>query len=190
MQFFGQVNKLLYADKSKKEDYFEKNKPISIVSKKEDKNENTVSDEIIKRENTIISILINNPENFKLIEENMKVEDFKYDLNRKIIEVLYKEFEKEVPNMSAVLDKFDDTEIQNHLTAIMAEDYGIVDNKKAIEEILNKYERERLEERRNFLLKETSFEQDSEKKRKLGEELNNIMLKLAKIKNFGRKEGI
>ena len=184
---FGQVNKLLYTDKSKKENYFEKNKPTTILSQKKEDN---ISDEIIKRENTIISILINNPENFKFIKENMKIDDFKYNLNKKIIEVLYEELEKDSPNISSILDKFQEEDIQNHLTAIMAEDYGIIDNKKAIEDILAKYERERLEERRNFLLKEVSFEQDSEKKRKLGEELNDIMLKLAKTKNFGRKEGI
>ena len=42
--------------------------------------------------------------------------------------------------------------------------------------------REKLEKRRDKLIKETSLEQDSEKKRKLGEELNEIILKLVKIK--------
>ena len=64
----------------------------------------------------------------------------------------------------------------------MAEDYGITDNSKAIEDILKKYEREKLEERRDELIKKISLEQNNEEKRKQGEELNNIILKLAKIK--------
>ena len=64
----------------------------------------------------------------------------------------------------------------------MAEDYGITDNKKAIDDILKKYEKEKLEKRRDELIKETSLEQDKERKKKLGEELNEIILKLVKIK--------
>ena len=64
----------------------------------------------------------------------------------------------------------------------MAEDNGITDNKKAIDDILKKYEREKLEEKRDELIKQSSLEQDKEKKKKIGEELNEIILKLAKIK--------
>ena len=64
----------------------------------------------------------------------------------------------------------------------MAEDYGITDNEKAIKDILKKYEREKLEKKRDELIKESSLEQDNEKRKKLGEELNNIILTLAKMK--------
>ena len=112
----------------------------------------------------------------------MKVDDFKYNLNHKIVTYLYEELEKEDNNISSILDRIEDEEVQNHLTAIMAEDYGITDNKKAVEDILKKYEKEKLENRRDELIKETSLEQDVEKKRKIGEELNNIILKLAKLR--------
>lgn len=177
---FGQVNKLQYSNKSK-ENNLEKAKPV-VIHQKEQKVEKEVSEEVIKRENTIISILINNPENYQMIKQNMKPEDFKYDLNKKIIEALYSELEKENSNINLVLDKLGDEEIKNHLTAIMAEDYGITDNIKAIEDILKKYEREKLEKRRDELIKQSSIEQDKERKRKLGEELNDIILKLVKIK--------
>lgn len=144
--------------------------------------DNNISEEIIKRENTIISILINNPEYFKKIKENMKIEDFKYDLNIKIVKELYQELEKEDNNISLVLDKIEDEEIKNHLTAIMAEDYGITDNSKAIEDILKKYEREKLEKRRDELIALSSAEKDSEKRKELGKELNEVILKLVKIK--------
>lgn len=41
----------------------------------------------------------------------------------------------------------------------MAEDYGITDNKKAIEEILNKYEREKLERKRDEIIAKSNLEQ-------------------------------
>lgn len=179
---FGQVNKLQYSSRTQTNN-LEKPKPV-VIHKKETKVDNNVSEEIIKRENTIISILINNPENFQMIKEHMKIEDFKYDLNIKIVKALYEELEKEDSNISLVLDKIEDEEIKNHLTAIMAEDYGISDSNdtKAIEDILKKYEREKLEKRRDELISLSSEETDAVKRKELGKELNDIILKLVKIK--------
>ncbi len=179
---FGQVNKLQYSSRTQTNN-LEKPKPV-VIHKKETKVDNNVSEEIIKRENTIISILINNPENFQMIKEHMKIEDFKYDLNIKIVKALYEELEKEDSNISLVLDKIEDEEIKNHLTAIMAEDYGISDSNdtKAIEDILRKYEREKLEKRRDELISLSSEETDAVKRKELGKELNDIILKLVKIK--------
>ena len=64
----------------------------------------------------------------------------------------------------------------------MAEDYGITDNVKAIEDILKKYEREKLEKRRDELILQSSNENDPEKRKKLSKELNDVILKLVKIK--------
>lgn len=179
---FGQVNKLQYSSRTQTNN-LEKPKPV-VIHKKETKVDKNVSEEIIKRENTIISILINNPENFQMIKEHMKIEDFKYDLNIKIVKALYEELEKEDSNISLVLDKIEDEEIKNHLTAIMAEDYGISDSNdtKAIEDILRKYEREKLEKRRDELISLSSTETDAVKRKELGKELNDIILKLVKIK--------
>ena len=179
---FGQVNKLQYSSRTQTNN-LEKPKPV-VIHKQAKKVDNNVSEEIIKRENTIISILINNPENFQMIKEHMKIEDFKYDLNIKIVKALYEELEKEDSNISLVLDKIEDEEIKNHLTAIMAEDYGISDSNdtKAIEDILRKYEREKLEKRRDELISLSSTETDAVKRKELGKELNDIILKLVKIK--------
>ena len=179
---FGQVNKLQYSNRAQTSN-LEKSKPV-VIHKKETNVDNNVSDEIIKRENTIISILINNPENFQMIKKQMLPEDFKYDLNNKIVKALYEELEKEDSNISLVLDKIENEEIKNHLTAIMAEDYGISDSNdtKAIEDILKKYEREKLEKRRDELISLSSKETNTEKRKELGKELNDIILKLVKIK--------
>ncbi len=176
---FGQVNKIQYLGKNKN-NILENNK--NITHKKNDEQDKSIKEEVIKRENIIISILINNPENYQFIKQKISIEDFQYDINIKIIKELYQELEKENYNVNSVLDKLQDESIQSHLTAIMAEDNGITDNKKAIEDILKKYEREKLEKKRDELIKQSSLEQDKEKKKKLGEELNDVIIKLAKIK--------
>ena len=174
---FGQVNKLQYANKSK-EKTLEKVKVV--VPKKKD--DTKISEEIIKRENIIIGILINNPEEYEFVKKNINTEDFQYEMNKTIIAKIYEELDKENSNISSVLDRIEDDNLRNHLTEIMTEDYGIVDNKKAIQDIMKKYKREKLEKRRDELVKETSIEQDSFKKKKLEEELNNVILELIKLK--------
>ena len=174
---YAQVNKLQYANKKGK-DILEKNKPI--VREKEESSKDT--EENTKRENTIISMLINNPETYQTIKEEIDIKDFKNETNIKILEQLYKELEKTNPNINIVLDHIEDEEIQNHLTEIMAEDYGITDNEKAIKEIAQKYRREKLEKRRDELITQEKQEHNLEKKRELQKELNDIILKLVKIK--------
>ena len=176
---FGQVNKIHYSAKNKT-NVLETPKKVFLNNKENSSTE--IKQEIIKRENIIISILINNPEMYGYIKQNIDIGEFKYDINIKIIKALYDELEKENGNINSILDTLQDDNIQSHLTEIMAEDYGIIDNKKAIDDILKKYEKEKLEKRRDELIKETSLEQDKEKKKKLGVELNEVILKLAKIK--------
>ena len=176
---YGQVNKLQYAN-NKSAKVLEKDK--KVVVHREKKTSNEVSEEIIKRENTIISILINNPENYSIIKERIDIKDFRDETNKKILQEIFCELEKENANLSVVLDHIEDENIQNHLTAIMAEDYGIIDNKKAIEDILQKYEKEKLEKRRDEILIEEKQETDIEKKKQLRKELNEIIFKLVKIK--------
>ena len=174
---FGQVNKIQYKNVSTNKIL---EKPKNVIRPKITKTE--ISKEIIKRENTIISILINSPECFKLVRDKMQIQDFKFELNRKIIEKLYEELAKEDFNINSIIDKFEDPDTINQITEIMAEDYGILDNKKAIEDILNKYEREKLENKRDELLQLASSEQSPDRKKEIGKELNDIMFKLVKIK--------
>ena len=174
---YAQVNKLQYANR-KDNKTLEKSKPVVVKRKKADVKE--VSEDIIKRENTIIAILLNNIETYNIIKENIKVEDFKDETNKRILQEIYSECEKEDTNLNSILDHINDEIIQNHLTEILAEDYGISDNKKAIIDILQKYERERLEQRRDEILLEVESEQDAVKRKELAKELNDIILKLAK----------
>ena len=182
---YAEVNKLQYSGR-KNGKILEKERPVVSKIKREEKQD--VSEEITKRENTIIWILINNIDTYKTIKENIKIEDFRNKENRTIIQEIYDELENGNTNISSILDHIEDEKIQGHLTEIMAEDYGITDNKKAIEDLLKKYELEKLEAERDSLLEELNKESDSEKKRSIGKELNNIVLVLSKLNKSGYKK--
>ena len=180
---YAEVNKLQYSNR-KSSNILEKERPVVSKVRKEE----NISEEITKRENTILWILINSVDTYKTIKENIKIEDFKNEENKEILKQIYNALENGNDNISSVLDHIESDQIQSHLTEIMAEDYGITDNKKAIEDILKKYELEKLETKRDRLIEELSQEQNVEKKRSLGQELNNIVLILSKINQAGYRK--
>ena len=106
------------------------------------------------------------------------------EINQKIAQKLYEEFEKGNSNTSQLLDWFQDEKIISHITEIMAGDFEITDVNKAIDDLISIYEKEKLISRRNEILKklESVSEAGSEEVKELEKELNDIILKLAKIK--------
>ena len=176
---YAEVNKIQYSSRQSSK-ILEKDRPA--LSKRKRQTIEEVSEEIRKREDTIISILMNNPETYKTLKENLNVENFKDETNKMILQKIYTELEKENSNINSILDYIDNEEMQNHLTEIMAEDYGITDSKKAIEDIIKKYKKEELEKTRDEILMQMEQEPNEERKKELGKELNNIIFELVKIK--------
>ena len=175
---YAEVNKLTYKN-VQNEKVLEKSKPTIVHRKREIKE---VSERIKKRENTIISILLNGDLNiFQIIKQNIKPEDFQYELNNKIAKKLYEEFEKGNSNINGIIDELDEEE-QNQITMIMAEDYEINDIEKAIDDIMQSYEKEKLNNRKFKILDLLEHNTDSEEKKKLEKELTDIIIRLAKIK--------
>ena len=175
---YAEVNKLTYKNVQNKK-VLEKSKPTIVHRKREIKE---VSERIKKRENTIISILLNGDLNiFQIIKQNIKPEDFQYELNNKIAKKLYEEFEKGNSNINGIIDELDEEE-QNQITMIMAEDYEINDIEKAIDDIMQSYEKEKLNNRKFEILDLLEQNTDSEEKKKLEKELTDIIIRLAKIK--------
>ena len=64
---------------------------------------------------------------------------------------MYEEFEKGNSNINAIIDKLTDEE-QSHITMIMADDDEITDMEKAIDEIMQAYEKEKLNDRKFEIL--------------------------------------
>ena len=178
---FAEVNKLIYSNSKGIQTLQEQNKTIRKVE--QDKEEKiSVNENLIKRENTIIALLIDANKNvFEKIRQNIKPEDFKDSINREIAQKLYEELEKQDSNINKLIDTFDE-ETQNHITMVMATDYEIENVEKAVDDILQKYKREKLDDRKQEILKQLETEQDTEIKQQLGKELNSIIIELAKIK--------
>ncbi|MEI3395803.1 MAG: DNA primase [Clostridia bacterium] len=175
---YAEVNKLSYKN-NQSDKILEKSKPVIIHQRKE---ENIVSEAIRKRENTIISILLSGDLNiFEIIRQNIKVEDFQDETNKKIAMILYEEFEKGNSNINGIIDNLSEEE-QNHITMIMAEDYEITDVEKAIDDIIQAYEKEKLNSRKFEILDLLDNDIDAIKKKELEKELSDIIIRLAKIK--------
>ena len=178
---FAEVNKLIYSNSKGIQTLQEQNKTIRKVEQNKEK-KISVNENLIKRENTIIALLIDANKNvFEKIRQNIKPEDFKDSINREIAQKLYEELEKQDSNINKLIDTFDE-ETQNHITMVMATDYEIENVEKAVDDILQKYKREKLDDRKQEILKQLETEQDTEIKQQLGKELNSIIIELAKIK--------
>ena len=178
---YAEVNKLMYKDNqgSKKLE-----KRVVTMLPKEEK-ENSVSEAVLKRENLVIYLLINEYSKcYEKIKNLITLDYIQDDTNKQILKKMYEEFEKGNSNTSQLLDWFQDEKIISHITEIMAGDFEITDVYKAIDDLISIYEKEKLISRRNEILKklESVSEAGSEEVKELEKELNDIILKLAKIK--------
>ena len=177
---YAEVNKLTYSG-NKSEKILDKPKPV-ITHKRV---EVLVPEAIMKRENTVLSILLTGDLGiFQIIKQNIKIDDFKDELNNQIAQKMYEEFEKGNSNINAILDKMNEEE-QNHITEILADDYELDDIEKAIDDVMQSYEKERLVNRKIEIIEKLENNNetiDQEEKNKLEKELTDIIIRVAKMK--------
>ena len=174
---YAEVNKLMYAN-NQGEKILEKKKPV-VIHKKEEKR---VSEAIKRRENTILSILLTGePSFYQIIKQSIKAEDFQLEVNKEIAKKLYEELEKGNSNINSIIDTLTE-EQQNHITEIMADDFEIEDMEKAIDDVIQSYEKEKLNDRKLQILELLEQELEESQKKELEKELSDIIIKLAKIK--------
>ena len=178
---YAEVNKLIYSNSKGDKILQSKTQEIKHI-KREKEEKNNIDEDLKRRENTIIALLLDANKNiFDKIKQKIKPEDFKDEINKKIAEELYIELEKQDSNINKLIDSFDEI-TQNHITMVMATDYEIDNIEKAVDDILLKYEREKLDNEKQKILKQLEEEQNSERKKELGKKLSNIIISLAKIK--------
>lgn len=176
---YAQSNKIAYANNQSSKN-LQKAVPIKRVEQKKEKD--NVTEALIKRENMLLSLLINNSkETYETVKEVITPEDFKYEKNKKIAKVLYEELEKGNSN-SNILNLLEEEELINHVTYIMAYDFEITDNKKAVEDMLTIYEKEKMTEEKNNILRQLEEIEDKEQAHKLETRLSELIIKLAKMK--------
>ena len=176
---YAEVNKLTYRE-YKDEKILNKSKPVvRHIEKKETEN---VSEATKRRENTVLAILLlGNMNIYQIIKQNISIEDFKYGIAKQIATKLYEEFENGNSNINSIIDKLTE-EQQNYITMLMAEDYGIDDVEKAIDDIIQSYEKERLNQRKFEILELLESQTEENQKKELEKELSDIIIRLAKIR--------
>lgn len=176
---YGEINKLIYSKSSEKK--LLERAPIKNYIKKEETEK--IDEAIIKREKMVIYILVNYPEqSYNALKEIVKATDIKNDTNKKILSEIYEQFSK--GSFGNILDKFEEENVINYLSGIMADDFGISDINKCIEDIINIYNKEKLVNMRNSIIKklENTDGMTEEEIRNLEKMLNDVIIKLAKVK--------
>ena len=178
---YAQINKNEYSNNKGSKILESSNIRKPIIKKQETK----INPELEKRENIIISLLLDGGEIvYNKIKDIINPNDFKSETSQKIMRKLYEEFEKGNSNINGIVDMFaDDEQVVNALTGIMADDYEIEDNKKALEDVINNYQKEKLMARRNEIIQSlNNANLDKEKANELEKELHTLIIKLAQIK--------
>lgn len=175
----AEINKLVYANSSSTKK-LEKPVRTYVGNKQEEISE--VSEAILKRENMVIYLLMNEPvKAYEKLKNVTNVECFKDETNKQILKKLYEELETGNSNTNQILDQLEDEKTISRLTEIMAFDFEISDVDKAIEDLINIYEKEKLIQKRNEILKQLESS-ESKDTNQLENELNDIIFKLAKMK--------
>ncbi len=173
---YAEVNKASYKDVNEKVLV----KPIL----KEQKNEE-ISSATIKRENMLIYLLINHfRESYEPIVTNIMLEDFKLDINKRIFEKILESTAEESEKILQTIANIEDIEIQSHVSEILVTDYEINSVEKCIEDVINIYNKDRLSNKKNEIIKalENSSSLTKDEIAKLEQELSDIIIELAKNK--------
>lgn len=150
------------------------------VIKKED-----VQKKLIEREKAIIALLIQEKEKaYVQMKHEIRVEDFKSEINKKILKKLYEEYEKGNSNINNVLSFFnEDEETTSRLTEVMAEEYQIKNDNKAIKNAINTYKIEKLDSRKMELIeKQQTHGLSKEEEIAIIQEINKIIIEKKLIK--------
>ncbi len=176
---YSEINKLIYGKNDN-----EKKAVVSKTVKPQKRVVEETDQAVAKREGLIIYLLINYPsESYLKIKEIITINDIKSQRNKKILTKLYEELEKGYSNINNVLDWFEEEEIINYLTSIMAYDFEITEVNKCIEDILNIYLKEKLIKKRNDIINNLeNKELTKEEAANYEKQLSEIIVKLAKIK--------
>ena len=188
---YAEINKILYAN-NKSEKRLEKDtsslRTNTTVTNTMPKELEKIDEKTKKRESLVIYLLVNYPEkSYERLKNIFENDLIKVDTNKQIINKLNEEYEKGNINIENILDLFvENQETVNYLSGIMSSDFEITDVEKCIDDILVTYRKELLVKQRNEVLAkiENSKSQNLTKEEvaSLEEQLNNIIIKLAKMK--------
>lgn len=179
---YGEIRKLEHSASSKNERILDRQsyvKPVLNEKKlKEDTSSNTA------KENLVISLLINvGQEVYQRIKDDIYPDDFKNEQNRKIVKILYEEFKKgDISNIIGLFEN--DEELMSHVTYILLKEIDVNDIDKAVEDGINNFVKEKLQNEKAEILKRMiSPDIEKEEATRIGDRLKKITSKLNSIKN-------
>lgn len=173
---YAEINKMQMTKTSPK--ILEK-RPITVIKKE------NIDKKLIEREKAIIALLVQEKDNiYEKLKTEIQIEDFKSEINKKIIKKLYEEYEKGNSNINNVINFFcDDEEALSRLTEVMADEYKIEDDEKAIKNVINTYKIEKLDNRKQELIEKQQTPGISEEEQiKIIQEINKIIIAKKMIK--------
>ena len=126
------------------ENVLEKKVPVVKV-----KTEN-INEAVLKREKMIIYLLVNNcSEALEKLRKSIIFEDFKSEINKKIVYKILELYAAGIHDATQVLNSFEEPEEISHVTEIMADDYEISSVDKCIEDIIYSYNKDKLISEKN-----------------------------------------
>lgn len=180
---YAEVNKKLYGN-SQSEKKLER--PVTTIREvKQDIEEQEVDEKTKKTESLIIYLLINYPDkSFVRLANIVKNNLIKLEKNKLIINKLYEEHGKGNINIESIIDLFEDENIVNYLSGIMSSNFEITDVDKCIDDVILTYKKEILLKKRNDIMNKLNSQNTITKDEvaNLEEELNSVIIQLAKIK--------
>ncbi len=174
----------IYAEINKMQNKKVSSKVLEKAPRTVIKKEN-VQKKLIEREKSILTLLIYEKEKaYEQIKNEIKIEDFKSEINKKILKKLYEEYEKGNSNINNVLSYFnEDEEVMSRLTEIMADEYKIKNDDKAIKNAINTYKIEKLDTRKMELIEKQQMPGLSkEEEIAIIQEINKIIIEKKLIK--------
>lgn len=174
---YAEITKLQNTNGTSK--ILEKAKPkLEIKEQEKDQNQND------KREKLLIYLFINYPKQaYTKLKEHISWKDMTNPKNQAIVKKLYEEYEKGNSNTNHILDWFEDEEMINEISWILAYDFEITEVNKCIDDIIKLYAKEKVIKERNQIIKQLEqTDLSQEQKRTLEARLNDIIIKLAKMK--------
>lgn len=144
-----------------------------------------ISPAVIKRENMIIYLLINNfQEAYEPIVTNIALEDFKLEENKIIFQKILESPAEDSEKILQMIANIENQDIQSHVSEILVTDYEISSVEKCIEDVVNIYTKERLSNKKIEIIKalENSASLSKEEIANLEQKLSEIIIELAKKK--------
>ena len=173
---YAEVNKASYNPEAREETLV---RPIIKPKKAVEE----VNPAVVKRENMIIYLLINHfQESYSAIVNNITLDDFKVEMNRKLYEIIQNSTAESSEKMLQAIANIEDEDLQSHVSEILVTDYEISSIDKCLEDIIAIYSKERLSNRKLEIIKtlENSKSLSKEEVDSLEKELSEVIIELAK----------